>query len=187
MRKLVTIFSALCFMSTLALAQSGRPQIFLLHLGDDDADPDSEAIVVPAASPVRMASFPRGPESNAAFRGRFTLTGNYELSGSGEDAYITFWPDEKSRTALPYWRLRGGPKTIYLSNGWAFAQAVVPKAELQKLKADTDFAVRGQVTIVADDYQTSIECDVASFSARFVSVVEAPVRIAAIPQSEEGC
>jgi len=187
MRKLVTIFSALCCMSTLALAQGGKPQVVLLHLGDDPADPDSEAIVVPAASPIRLASFPRDHESNAAFRGRFTLTGSYELNGSGENAYITLWPDEKSRAALPFWRVRGGPNTIYLSNGWAFALAVVPKAELHKLKADTDFVVRGHVTIIADDYRASIDCDLASFSARFVSVVEAPVRIAAIPQSEGGC
>jgi hypothetical protein len=183
MRKLVAIFAALSFVSAPALAQSAKPQILLLH---PDAE-DTEAIVIPAGSPLRLGSFPRDFESNAAFRGRFTLSGTYELSGYGKDASATLWPDKKSRDALPYWRVHGGPNEIYISNAWAFAQAVVAKAKLQKLKAQTDSSVRGQVTIIADDYQTSIECDVASFSARFVSVVKPDVRIAAVPTSEGGC
>ncbi|MFL5237147.1 MAG: hypothetical protein ACJ8EL_06010 [Rhizomicrobium sp.] len=43
------------------------------------------------------------------------------------------------------------------------------------------------MTIIADDYKTTIECDAANFSARFVSVVKPPIRVAAAPTSEEGC
>ena len=183
--RLVAIFAALCCMSTLTLAQSAKPRVILLHPGAHSAD--TEAIVIPAGSPMRLVSFPRDFESNAAFRGHFTLSGDYELSGYGDDAVTTLWPDRRSRSVLPYWRDRGGPHEIYISNAWAFAQAVVPKNKLQTMKANKLPSVRGHVTIIADDYKTSIECDVASFSARFVSVVKPAVRIAANPKSEEGC
>jgi hypothetical protein len=185
MRTFVALTAALCFIGAPALAQKARPQIFLLHPGAEPAD--SEAIVIPAGSSMRLASFERESEINAAFQGRFTLSGAYEIGGYGEDSIATIRPDKKSRDALPYWRDRGGPHEIYLTNAWAFAVAVAPGAQLQKLKAGKVDLVRGRVTIVADDYQASIECDTAGFSARFVSVVRRPVQIAAIPQREEGC
>ena len=116
-----------------------------------------------------------------------TLSAAYEAGGYGDDAFVTLWPDKKSRAALPYWRLRGGPDELELTNDWDFVKAVVPKDKLALLKSGKLETVRGHVTIVADDYRTSIECDVASFSVRFVSVVGKPVQIAAIPASEEGC
>jgi hypothetical protein len=185
LRNLATIFAVLCCMSALALAQGARPQIILLHPGYHP--PDTEAIVIPGGSPVRLVSFPRDFESHAAFRGRFTLSGNYVVGGYGDDADATLWPDRKFRDTLPCWRDRGGPHEIYISNAWAFAQAVAPKNKLQDLKAKKLASMRGHVTIIADDYKTSIECDVASFSARFVSVVKPAERIAANPKHEEGC
>jgi len=183
LRKLVAIFATLCCMSGVTLAQSAKPGVFPLYPGD----PDAEAIVIPAGSPVSFDSFPPDELSNAVFRGRFTLSGIYELEAHGDDAFVTIWPDKKSRNALPYWRERGGPDEIYISNAWAFAQAVVPKDKLQNLKSEKLPSVHGHVTIIADQYETSIECDVASFSARFVSVVKPSVRIAAKPKSEAEC
>ena len=187
MRTLVTIFAALCCVSSLALAQSNRPQVVMLHLGDDPADPEAEALIIPAASPVHLESFPRDQGTGAVFRGRFTLSGTYELSGYREDSYATFWPNKKSRERLPYWRARGGPGAIYLSNGWALAEAVAPKARLAKLQADPEYKVRGNITVIAENFETSIECDAANFSARFVSVVQTPMRVAAVKGDEGGC
>ena len=183
MRTFVAIFAAVACMSAPALGQSTAPQVVLLH---PDAD-DEEAIVIPVGSALRLASFPRDWASTAAFSGQFTLSGTFELSGHGDDALVTVWPESKSLAALPYWRVRGGPREIYISNAWAFAQAVVAKDELQKLEAEELPSVRGHVTIIADDYQASIECDAANFSARFVSVVKPDVEMAASAATEEGC
>ena len=182
MRTFVALFAVLSVTSTATLAQSAMPQVVLLHPGTDG----TEAIVIPSGSSMHLASFPRDFESSATFRGRFTLSGMYEVTGYGENASVTMWPDRKSRDGLPYWRVHGGPDEIDISNGWAFTRAVVPRDKLQKLKAARPDSVKGRVTIIADNYQTSIVCDVASFSARFISVVKA-VQIAANPQSEEGC
>jgi hypothetical protein len=172
-------------MGNAALAAGGKPQIVLLR--PHAHPPDNEAMVVPAASPMRLVSFPRDFYSSAAFRGQFTLSGKYEIGADADNTMATVWPDAPSRKLLPYWRLHGGPKEIDVSNAEAFAEAVIPREMLQKLRAGKLPSVRGRVTIIADDYKTSIECDVASFSARFISVVKPPMRVAAAPTSEEGC
>lgn len=182
MRAQVAIFAALCCMSAAAAAQVAKPQVVALHPGSEGSD----AIVVPPGSHMQLASFPGEYGNEAKFRGNFTVSGAYELSGYGDESTVTIWPDDKSIKSLPYWRQRGGPEELYLSNPWAFAEAVVAKEKLAKLKAGKLEKVRGTVTIVADDYETSIECDVAGFSARFVSLVKA-MQIAKIPQTEESC
>ena len=162
-----------------ASAQSAKAQVIPLSPDDE------EAIIVPAGSPMQLASA-AAEYSNTKFRGQFTLSGAYEIVGYGNDASVTIWPDRKSLEKLPYWRLRGGPDELYLSNPWAFAQAVVGKDKLNKLKNGKLESVRGRVTIIADDYETSIECDAANFSARYVSLVKA-MQIAALPKTEESC
>ena len=182
MLKFVAVFAALCSMGSLTLAQTAKPRIVELHPGEEH----SSAIVIPAASPLVIASIGRDREANVAFSGRVTLSGDYELDVSEDEYYLRMWPDKKSRAALPYWRDRGAAEEIYISNGQAFAEAVLSKARLEKLKAEKDPTVRGRVTIIADDYNASIECDAANFSARFVAL-EKVVRIAAKPRSEQEC
>ncbi|MFL5239124.1 MAG: hypothetical protein ACJ8EL_16300 [Rhizomicrobium sp.] len=183
--RIAVAFAALLGAGAGALAMDAKPQIVLLH--PDAHPPDSEAMVLPAGSPMRLVSFPRDFYSSAAFRGQFTLSGKYEIGADADNTVATVWPDQPSRKLLPYWRLHGGPSEIDVSNAEAFAKAVIPRDMLQKLKAGKLPSVRGRVTIVADDYKSSIECDVANFSARFISVVKPPMRMAAKPTSEEGC
>ena len=187
MRKLVAILGAFCLAAApaLATAQTPAPTVILLHPGLDP--PASEAIVIPAGSPVKLVAFPRDHESTAKFSGRFELTGTYQVEGYGEDALVTLWPDKASLARLPYWNDRGGAEELYLANGWAFAEAVVARGELKKLKAETVESVSGRATIIADDYETSIECDVAHFSARFVSLVNTLEVAGAEPGSEGEC
>ena len=184
MRTLVTIVAALCCISTSALAQGGKPRTVFIFPGPHTAD--STAIVIPAGSHMRVASLPRNYDVEVAFRGRFTLSGLYKVEGYGKDTALTFWPDRKTRNMLPHWRGRDVPEDMDISAAWAFARAVVPKDKLQRLKSGKLKSVTGRVTIVADDYQTSIECDTVSASARFVSVVNS-VQIAANPTSFEEC
>lgn len=184
MRTLVTILAAICCVCAPALAQGVTPAVIPLYPGA--VPPDSEGIVIPSGSPLTLASFPRDGSATAKFSGRFELSGTYELEGYGEDAFLTIWPDRASLDKLPYWNDRGGPERIYVSNAWAFAEAVVARDDLQKLKAETSPSISGRVTIVADQYETSIECDVAHFSARFVSLVNT-LQVAAAPGSEGEC
>lgn len=187
MQKLVMILSALCGVSAPAVGQHAQPQVILMFPEDEkNEDEYASAIVIPAGSSLRV-TFPEHPRHNATFSGRLTLTGTYELKGYGDDAWVTLWPDSKAQATLPYWRnwWEGRPTEISLENGWAFAQAVVGKNDLHRLKADEEHSVRGQITIIVDEYQTIIECDSAHYSARFVSVVGLSVQMAANPPVEE--
>lgn len=182
MRKLVIILFALCGVCAPVVGQGAEPQV----IPRNPKNADGPAIIIPAGSALRLASFP--PEgTSATFRGRLTLTGRYKLTGYGDEAWVRLWPDSKSQAALPYWRnwWEGRPTEIFLENGWAFALAVVGKNELRKLKADTKHSVRGQLTIVVEGYETSIDCDVAHYSARFVSVVNPSIQVAANRPKEE--
>ena len=183
--RIVVAFATLLGADAAALATDAKPQIVLLR--PRAQPPDNEAIIVPAGSPLRLVSFPRDFYSSAAFRGQFTLSGKYEIGADADNTVATVWPDEPWRKLLPYWRRHGGPREIDISNAEAFAEAVIPHEMLQKLKAGKVPSVRGRVTIVADDYKSSIECDAANFSARFISIVNPPLRVAANPTSEEGC
>jgi hypothetical protein len=183
LRALILIGS--CCVGAVAMAGSTKPLVTLLHPGAHP--PDTEAMILPAGSPMHLASFPRDFESNAKFHGRFTLSGAYKVQRYGEETSATIKPDKTSLKLLPYWRDHGGPDEVNISNAEAFAEAVLSPAELQALKAKKGRSPHGRITIIADDYSTSIECDVASFEARFISVVIPAVRIAANPTSEEGC
>jgi hypothetical protein len=184
MRTFVSVVTALCCIITPALAHGGKPRTVFIFPGPHTAD--STAIVIPAGSPMRLASLPREYNIEVAFRGRFTLSGLYKVEGYGEKTDLTFWPDRKSRNMLPHWRGRDVPEDMDISGAWAFARAVVPKDQLQRLKSGKLKSVTGRVTIVADNYETSIDCDVVSASARFVSVVNS-VQIAANPTSFNEC
>src|SRR5687768_16264427 len=128
----------LCSMGTLTLAQSAKPRVVEMHPGEEY----SSAIVIPAASPLVIASV-RPEESTVTFSGRFTLSGDYMLELFEEEMHLTMWPDKKSRSALPYWRDRGVPDEIYISDAQAFAEAVLTQPRLAKLKAQQDAKLRG--------------------------------------------
>lgn len=182
MRRLFAIFAALCVLGAPAGGKGSKPSIVLLHADSEDG----EALLIPAATPLQFVGIGK-EDRKATFSGRFTLTGTYEVSGHGEDAYVRLWPDKKSRDALPSWRERGGPEEIYLENGWDFAVAVARKPDLARLETDDKHQLRGRISIIADKYETYIECDAAHFTARFVSVVRPNVTIAAVAREDVGC
>ena len=183
--RVLTALATAGFLSCSALAQPMQSRSVVIRSAEH-SDPLG-TIVIPAGSSLRLVS-PISPNNDlqAAFQGRFTLSGSYEIQGYGEDAALSMWPDRKSRASLPHWQDRDLPEEMSVSNAWAFARAVVPKDKLRRLKNGTLRSVHGRVTIIADQYDTSIECDVVSASARFVAVV-GKVQLAAIPQEEETC
>jgi hypothetical protein len=185
LRTLVAIFAALCCLGSLALAQTPKPRVVDIRSAKSSADIGT--IVIPAQSALRLvSSLSPNDDIQAAFRGRFTLSGFYKVEGYGDDSSLIMWPDKKSREMLPHWQDRDVPEEMDISNAWAFSRAVVPKDKLQKLKSGKISSVRGHVTIIADQYETSIDCDVVSVSARFVSVVK-KMQLTANPQEKEAC
>jgi hypothetical protein len=166
-------------------AAAGAPAKQTIVLYEDY--PDGEALVVPASSPVRLASFTRENEVTAKFEGRFNLSGRYEAQGHGEEVFVSFWPDPASARRLPAWRERGRADVLYLDNGWAFVQAVATPIELERLRNDEEYKLRGRANIVADEYWTGIECDGSHFGARFVSLVRNQQKLASIDLDADDC
>lgn len=183
MRQPWLILAAIGALAVPALAGAPTKQTIALY----EDYPDGEALVVPASSPLRLASFTRDGEVTAKFEGRVTLTGRYEAQGYGEDVFVSFWPDEASARQLPAWRERGPADVLYLDRGWEFVQAVATPLELEKLRKDEKFKLRGRASIVADEYWTGIECDASHFGARFVSLVKSRQKLASIARAGDDC
>jgi hypothetical protein len=146
-----------------------------------------ESIVIPDGSTLAFKSFDKAAIT-VHFAGQVQLSGTYyfgnnvyEDASSGQAAY--FKPDPASMARLPYFKERGRPDDIFLSNPAAFQRAVVRHGTVPR--KSTPYAT-GHITIIVDRFEASIECDAPSFPARFVSVVKpAPVRMAATPDT--GC
>jgi hypothetical protein len=170
MRIELTIVAALGLISAPAPAQEEAAPAAAPAAAASEADVAGPGIVVPNGSPLRLAAVTRAPELNATFNGSVEISGTYEVQLYGESVFASLWPDEKSRKLLPNWDGWGEVDEIYIANSEEFAAAVISKEELAKLKAGRLPLIRGQATIVADQYETGIECDSTHFSARFVSL-----------------
>jgi hypothetical protein len=144
---------------------------------------DDEAIVIPAGSPVHFAHYDK--DHYARFTGRFVLTGTFVYGCDIEcepplhqaDVYASIVPDRAMAAVLPHWKLRNSDMRIYLDNGERLASQIVSKRERAALLAGKVDSVRKKVSIVVDDFRAGIECDSASYSARFVALAK-PVQVA---------
>ena len=185
MRKLIATMAAFCFIIGPALAQ-GSPKPAAAPLSPTEAAL-KDGIVLPAASPLRLASVAGDPLPTATFAGRVEISGAYEIELYDDEVSATLWPDQPSLELLPHWDGRGDAEQLYISNSTEFAKAVLSEEELAKLKSGRLPLIRGQASIVADGYEASlVECDSTSYSARFVSVVK-NIEIAGSPPEEVGC
>ena len=186
LRTLAATLSVLCCAGTAALAQGDQPRTVFVQISLPGEQAYPHALVVPAGSPLQLAST-HETDILARFSGRFTLSGDYRVEGSGEDLSLTFWPDQESRDRLPHWQDREVPEEMYIDNSDAFIRAVVAREELARLNARSVQSLTGRVTIIADNYETSISCDATGASARFVSVVERPLDIAGVEKEVDQC
>jgi hypothetical protein len=148
-----------------------------------------EAIVIPAASPVRFKGFNK--DHYAVFSGRFVLTGtfvygcNVDCDPPNPDVEADIIPDPGS--ALPHWKLRSGDMLIYLVDGERLANQIVSRQERAALLAGKVKDVRKHVSILVDDFQAGIECDSPFYSARFIAVAK-PLKLAsAKTEANYGC
>ena len=156
------------------------------------SDVEGEALIVPASSPVLFKGF---EEHLGRFRGQFELTGTLvyrcsvdcELPIDPRSLTVFVIPDAKLASDLPYWKARRAEIHIYFENDEALANAVIGKAEREALLSGKLADVRKRVALKVDDFRLGIDCDSASYTARFVSLARPPVQIASRAEIDSGC
>ena len=159
-------------------------------------NPDgSDAIVIPADSPVTFIRF-NGP-SAAEFAGKFQLSGSFsvdceeicadagEASISSLRLQIVVYPDSAVEALLPHWKSQRNSMRIRLSKSTVVARMLVPRRDGLRY---SDFeTIRGRITVVADQYSTSLDCDSANYHARLIEVAKAPKVAKVELEGEYGC
>lgn len=154
---------------------------------------EGEALVIPARSPIRFEGF--GKYDVARFTGRFVLTGTFiygceiecEPPLKTDEISARIIPDAASAATLPRWKIRNGDMRIYLVRGERLANAIVTRREKAALLAGKVEDVRRQVAIVVDDYRAGIECDSASYTARYISLARPAQLASAKVEGDFGC
>lgn len=156
------------------------------------ADVEGEALIVPAASPVK---FTRLDGHMGRFAGQFTLTGTLvygcrvdcDRPLQSPDLQLYVEPDDGQARTLPHWKIRTDRIRIYFDNERKLAATVISAAERRALLTKRRTEVRKRVSLLIDDFRLGIDCDSASYFARFVALA-APPRLAKSREGEEsGC
>lgn len=188
----LTILAAVLFVLGSAIAdkrpeQNGSvPQVILV----DQNDPNSEAVIIPYDSPVKLTEAKDG-DFGFRFIGQFVITGTYYYGYDeilGED-YPTLYivPDQSSVTSLPYWKHWGRPKLIDLRNAEGFAKAALPPDIVSKIAKKKLLSSHGRISIVAKNYIVTGECDHPVFIAEFVSVYRPNTVVASKSYTASSC
>jgi len=141
--------------------------------------------VVPSNSPAQYER--TGEYGVLHYAGRFPLKGHYVYGyvteNPEEDVHfgeleLEFTVSQSTAERLPYWTDGSPVREITIRNAERFARDVVGPANIAKLKAHRIERVSGTATIVVDQFETSVECDHQTSSARFVRAVLVPERVA---------
>jgi hypothetical protein len=182
--------SALILAAVLGLAASADARG-----GDTRVTSDGMTLVIPAGSPVRLASSGKD-EVLGRFTGRFTITGLYSIecsidfdgacSRDGLEVFIQ--PDAALLARLPRWAMyKGNKPLIELTEADPFIKAQIDAPTLAAFEAGRIEQKTGYASIVVENLVTGVDCDSPWYSARLVSF--APVtRIAARePDGNRGC
>ena len=179
MRPLVLVLSALAL-------GAAHPAEYAL------ADVTDEALMVPASSPVTFA----GLEGHlASFRGQFELTGTFvyrcsvdcDLPIDPRNLSVFVVPDAQLAQHLPYWKMRRTEIHVYFENDDALTNAVVSASERRDLLSGRAAEVRKRVTLTVADFRLGIDCDSASYSARFVALAKPPALADASQEIDTAC
>lgn len=132
-------------------------------------------------------------ENGARFVGEFTVSGTYYYGDSEFNDGLDFFgvasivPDRDIAIHLPHLSERNKEKlVITLDNPEAFADAVISKSVLAKVRRKNGGTASGQVAIKVNRYNVGISCDSASYSANFRSVVT-PVTARIVKAPSFGC
>ena len=155
-------------------------------------DVGGEALVVPAGSPVAFTGF---EDHLGRFKGQFRLSGTLvyrcsvdcDLPIDPRNLTVFVVPDASSAADMPYWKTRRGPIHLYFDNDEALADAVISAAERRDLLSGKSAEVRKRVSLTIEEFRLGIDCDSASYQARFVSLGRPPVEIASLEEIDTAC
>ena len=156
-------------------------------------DDPTEGVIVPPDSPVRFRGF--GKYGVAQFDGRFVLTGTVvygcaiDCEEKPDDRFLRadVVPDPAGAARLPHWKRHDNDIRIVIDPPERFVRTITTSSQRVALRSGKLADVRGRIAVVVDHFEASIECDSASFFARFVSTASPP-RFAKIEQiGDYGC
>jgi len=153
---------------------------------------DGEGLLVPADSPVQ---FDRIDENYTAhFKGQFLVSGTYVLDceycepGAADNQLrLSIVPDSATRRRLPKWKKDRTDMKLFIVDGEPLIRSISTPAERARLFAGSLRSIKGSTSIIVEDFETTIECDSASFSARFVAIAKEPKRSPVRPSGNFGC
>jgi hypothetical protein len=156
------------------------------------ADVEGEALVVPAASPVKFTGF---EDHVSRYAGELMLTGTLvyrcdvdcDVPIDPRNFVIFVIPDPALAETLPYWKTRRSEIHVYFENDEALARKVISAAERKPLLAGKADEVRKRVVMTVDRFQLGIDCDSASYRARFVALARPPTLVRSRAAIEGGC
>jgi hypothetical protein len=165
---------AAALLTALLVSATPAPTI-ILH-----PDIKGEALIVPANSPVKFSHFDK--YGVAHFKGRFVLNGTFFIEGcesdcpgfAQEDLGIDVFPDPKLEASLPHWKVHNNDILMTIRPEGRLMGVVTGSRQRAALVSGKSSDIRGSIAIVVDDFQTSLECDSANFSARFIALAKAP-------------
>jgi hypothetical protein len=168
-----TLVMLLSFALT-AAAPAGTPTEIPWAPGED------EALIVPAASPVHFIRYDEGHVAH--FRGRFVLTGTFiygcdiecDPPLAKDEVNGSIIPDRDVAARLPHWKVHSNDIRIFLDGGDRLAAQVVTPGERAAIYAGKVDNIRKHVSIIVDDFNATLECDSATYGARFVSLATPP-------------
>jgi hypothetical protein len=163
--------------------------------GDTRVTSDGMTLVIPAGSPVRLASSGKD-EVLGRFTGRFTITGLYSIECAidydggcpldGLEVYIE--PDAKLLARLPRWAMyKGNKPLIELTGAEPFIKARIDAPTLAAFEAGRIDRKTGYASIVVEDLVTGVDCDSPWYSARLVSFAPVTQVAAREPDGNRGC
>jgi hypothetical protein len=176
--------------ATLGLASAADARGGAMRVTSDGMD-----LLIPANSPVRLASSGKG-EVLARFTGRFTITGLYSIECSidfdgacsldGMQVFIQ--PDAALLARLPRWAMYEGNKPlIELTGADPFIKAQLDAPTLAAFEAGRIEQTTGYASIVVEDLITGVDCDSPWYTARLVSFVPETRIAAREPDGNRGC
>ncbi|HET6941628.1 MAG TPA: hypothetical protein VFH89_05665 [Sphingomicrobium sp.] len=181
-----------------ALARLGLIPPVLLTLGATPAatyipvGKYNEAIVMPAGTPLKLDRIEF--DDRALFSGRLVIEGTWVLDcdycepgQKDNELRLSMVPDTATIARLPRWKRHDNDIRIDLADADRFIRSVSTVDERKRLHAGTLLEIRGHAAIMVDHYEATLECDAASYSARFVDVAQVAKRANLPTDGNYGC
>lgn len=151
-----------------------------------------EAIVIPAGSTVKFQRFEH--DDHAYFSGKLIVEGTWVLDcdycepgQKDNELRLSIIPDAATIARLPRWKRHDNDIRIDLWGADRFIALISTADERKRLFAGTLKEIRGHAALAVDRYEAGLECDSASYSARFVGLVQVAKRSNLPTDGDYGC